>query len=66
MAVRCVAVSSVPPSPVTSTAVRDIATTGRAAPSACVKVGDDTSFPLYLDINHVGIMTLMLSSHVVI
>lgn len=37
-AVRCVVVSSVPPSPVTSTAATAIDRTGRAAPSACVKV----------------------------
>lgn len=38
MAVRCAAVSSVLPSPVTSTAAMAIGRTGRAAPSACVKV----------------------------
>lgn len=37
-AVRCVAASSVPPSPATSTAATAIGRTGRAAPSACVKV----------------------------
>ncbi len=38
MAVRCVDVSSVLPSPATSTAATDIGRTGKAAPSACVKV----------------------------
>jgi len=40
MAVRCVAASSVLPSPVTSTAATATDGTGRAAPSACVKVTD--------------------------
>lgn len=38
MAARCVAASSVLPSPVTSTASMATDRTGRAAPSACVKV----------------------------
>lgn len=49
MAVRCVAVSSVLPSPVTSTAATAIDRTGRAAPSACVKVTElsDRRHPLH-------------------
>lgn len=37
-AARCAAASSVPPSPATNTAATATDTTGRAAPSACVKV----------------------------
>lgn len=48
MAVRCAAVSNVLPSHVTSTAVTAIDRTGRAAPSACVKVTHTMRLLLYI------------------